>query len=346
MKKINLLSMLISMAMVLSMITFSSCTKEGPQGPAGTNGENGINGTDGTATCGACHDMSETVETKILQWGNSIHATGGNYARNSTDCAICHTSQGFRERVLTGADTTASVILNPSNINCYTCHDIHDTYTVADWGLRVTDPVTLFVGGATVDFGKGNICASCHQARPTPMPDVNNPSGLYNITSSHWGPHHGPQSSMMTGAAAFMVGSGYPTTNPHMDVVDKCVTCHMADGYGAETGGHTWTMARSNGAVNTTGCLDCHHTDAEANQHITTLDAQIEDMMSQLMTLLVADSVFTESGSLITGNHPNIVAGCAFNYIYVEEDRSMGLHNPPFVKALLQNSIDALQSRN
>lgn len=334
--------MLISMAVVVSMITVSSCTKEGPQGPAGTNGENGINGTDGTATCGACHDMSETVETKILQWGNSIHATGGNYARNTTDCAVCHTSQGFRERIVTGAETTADVITNPSNINCYTCHDIHDTYTVADWKLRVTDPVTMWATGNTIDLGKANLCASCHQARPSDMPNVDDGNGSYVITSSHYGPHHGPQSSMMTADAAYMVGTGYPTHNPHMDVTDKCVTCHMADGYGAETGGHTWTMARSNGAVNTTGCLDCHSAD-EAVAHITTLDETIQGYLDELGALLVEKGVLSASGSIVPGTYTNDVAGAAFNYVYVMEDKSMGLHNPPFAKQLLQNSIAAIQ---
>ena len=113
MKKFNLLTSLLSAAAVVSLFAVSSCTKEGPQGPKGE---------DGNATCGVCHDFSETVETKILQWNNSVHATGGNYERNTTECAVCHTSQGFKERILTGAHETAADISDPANINCYTCH--------------------------------------------------------------------------------------------------------------------------------------------------------------------------------------------------------------------------------
>jgi hypothetical protein len=331
------------------MITFSSCTKEGPQGPAGTNGENGINGTDGTATCGACHDMSETVETKILQWGNSIHATGGNYERNSTDCAVCHTSQGFRERIQTGADTTVDVIHNPSNINCYTCHDIHDTYTVADWGLRVTDPVTFWATGETFDFGKGNLCASCHQARPADMPTIsNNPLDSFKITSNRWGPHHGPQSSLIVGSAAYKLGSGYDN-NPHASITDECVTCHMADAYGSQAGGHTWNMTYSlHGAedFNVPGCLasNCHLSDPTGK--IEDLQTEIQGKLDQLQALLEAAGVYNAGTDLANvGMYQNNVAGAYFNFVYINEDRSLGVHNPNFARMLLDNSIAALSSQ-
>jgi len=126
MKRLNVFSVIVTLGFVTAMI-FSACTKEGPQGPPGQDGEDGINGQDGNATCGVCHDNSETVEIKIEQWGNSIHAIGGHNFENRTTCAPCHTSQGFKEVVNTDTTATLAAVENPSNINCYTCHKIHDT---------------------------------------------------------------------------------------------------------------------------------------------------------------------------------------------------------------------------
>ena len=156
MKKLKLLSMFCSVAMVVSLIVISACTKEGPAGPAGkdgTNGEDGINGTDGTATCGVCHDNSEGVETKIAQWGKSKHAIGGTNFENGTTCAPCHTSQGFKEVILTDSTGVVASPMDPANINCYTCHKIHDTYAAADWELRKTTASPSWLAKNTFDFG-------------------------------------------------------------------------------------------------------------------------------------------------------------------------------------------------
>lgn len=344
MKKINLLSMFLSVAAVASLIIVGACTKEGPQGP---KGEDGIDGKDGNATCGVCHDNSETVETKILQWGNSVHANGGNYERNTEDCAVCHTSQGFKERIETGAQTTAEVIHNPSNINCYTCHMIHDTYSVDDWALRSTDPVTFwFDGSTTIDIGKGNLCAQCHQPRPSDFPDVNDPDGAFEITSSRFGPHHGPQSAVLTGNFLYMVGSGY-SNSAHKNASEGCVTCHMADAFGSQAGGHTWNMTYDyHGAeeFNTAGCLECHENADDVMNSIEEWEPEFLALAAQLDTMLINLGVLTSSGSAVTGPTTNKIAGAVWNYRTLAiEDKSNGMHNPKFAKKILENTIASLQ---
>jgi formate-dependent nitrite reductase cytochrome c552 subunit len=258
---------------------------------------------------------------------------------------LCHTSQGFRERIVTGAETTADVIHDPSNINCYTCHDIHDTYTVADWTLRVTDAVTFWASGNTYDFGKGNICASCHQARPADMPDVNNPEGIFTVDNSRWGPHHGPQSSLFAGDAAFKIGSGYDN-NPHAAITDACVTCHMADAFGGQAGGHTWNMSylyHGSEEYNTAGCVECH---SDPTQKIEDLKVEIQGKLDVLQALLDSAGIYNANNQLAnTGDFPNVVAGAYYNFEYIGQDRSFGVHNPSFTKTLLDNSISALEAR-
>lgn len=39
-----------------------------------------------------------------------------------------------------------------------------------------------------------------------------------------------------------------------------------------------------------------------------------------------------------------VLAQAFFNWIGLEEDRSLGVHNPSYVKALLKNSIEAVEA--
>ena len=346
MKKINLLSMLFSAALVVSLIVIAACTKEGPQGAPGKDGENGINGTDGTATCGVCHDNSETVETKIGQWATSFHATSGLQMENATGCAPCHTSQGFKEVVNTTNTATAAVIENPANINCYTCHKIHDTYAANDWELRKTTPMTFWLTQETVDLGKANICIQCHQPRTAyAIPDVTQPDADYVITSKRFGPHHGSQGATYTGSGYYKVGTGYENT--HTVITDACVTCHMATAAGYYAGGHTFKIYNEDaGSINTAGCVTCHSDPAALAANITTLQTEVTDKLAQLGVLLQTAGIYnpaSTSGYAVPGTYSNKIAGAYWNWESLTEDKSLGVHNPSFVRRILDNTIASLQ---
>lgn len=349
MKKLNLLSMFLSVTVVVLLIVISACTKEGPMGPPGkdgTDGEDGINGVDGTATCGVCHDNSETVDIAAAQWGKSLHAIGGHNFENRTTCAPCHTSQGFKEVVNTPNTATEAAIENPANINCYTCHKIHDTYSEADWELRKTSPHTAWLTGETFDFGTGNICASCHQPRTSyQIPDVSNPSGDYTIASnqSRFGPHYGAQSSTLTGTAYYLVGGAYSNSS-HINIPNTCVTCHMASPIGYYAGGHTFSMLNTyEDEYNVAGCVPCH-TAAEAEELMVEFPAEIQALKDELKNLLIDAGIYnTTTGLAVPGTYSNNVAGAFWNYKSVDSDHSMGVHNPKFVKKILENSIAVFQ---
>jgi hypothetical protein len=342
MKKMNFLTMILSVAVVVSLIVVTACTKEGPQGPPGEDG------MDGNATCGACHDNSETIEIISAQWGHSIHAIGGHNFENRTTCAPCHTSQGFKEVVNTDTTATLVAVQNPANINCYTCHKIHDTYATADFELRKTTPIKFWLTGETVDLGAGNICAQCHQPRTSyAIPDVNNPNGDYVISSSQrrFGPHYGSQGATISGTAYYLVGGGYSNSS-HLGIDNTCVTCHMGDAIGYTAGGHSFNIYDGEeGAWVTSGCAPCHTAD-EAVDLIEGFQPEIEALVEELGTLLVAKGIYNPegtSGTAVPGTYTNDVAGAYWNYKSVTEDRSGGVHNPKFVKRILEQSISVLQ---
>lgn len=366
MKKVNLIYLL-SVVLFGAMIMMGSCTKEGPAGPAGSNGtdgvdgtdgEDGINGTDGTTTCIECHDNSESLLTISSQWEVSVHATGHTFERNGTSCAPCHTSQGFLERMAAGAMETTEDILNPNPTNCYTCHMIHDTYTPADLAFTYADATDYWFnpnGDATPDFGSGNLCANCHQSRiADPFPTVGS-GDTYTITSFRYGPHHGPQSQMLAGFSGYEIEGSYTYTNsPHTGIENSCVACHMAEDAGTPAyalGGHSFNVAYD-GDLNQAGCVGCHpdgiEDETEAMQE--EVHGMLEELHYKLIDMMIADS----SGYLLgddgenrasSDNPANLSAneaGAFFNFKFVEEDRSAGLHNYKYARALLTNSLEAL----
>lgn len=362
MKKSNSFYFILTM-FVAAMVILASCTKEGPAGPAGADGkdgvdgEDGIDGQDGTATCVQCHDDSQALFAKTLQWENSVHATGGTFARNGTSCAPCHVSQGFLERMAAGTMETATAISNPNPINCYTCHWIHRDYEVTDIALTYTAPVDYWHTGEAakvdIDFGQGNLCANCHQSRiPDPWPTVGS-SDTYTITSFRYGPHHGPMAQVLGGFGGFEVpGSKTYTNSQHTNIENACVACHLAEASGVETGGHVMNVAYD-GDLNEAGCVACHPDGIadETAEEQEEVHMMLEELHNLLITLQVSDS----SGYLLgddgvnrasSSNPANLTAneaGAFFNFKMIEEDRSGGVHNLKYSKALLTNSIEALQ---
>jgi hypothetical protein len=304
-------------------------------------------GQNGAENCMDCHGNSQLITAKVFQWERSVHATGGHYERNTASCAGCHTSQGFLDRLATGGTTASMDIENPLPQNCYTCHMIHTTYTEEDWAFTQTQPVTFWVGGETVDLGKGNLCISCHQARvPDPaLPPVGE-NATYMVTNKRYGPHHGAQGVLFTGSSAYKVGTGYENSSHTTLVPDACITCHMAKVLGANlAGGHTFRVESEEGELNTNGCALCHTDEDALLDRVDEVQAEIANLLDSLgnkmhdLGLLDADLEY----AVVPQEFTSVQLGVLWNYQFVKEDKSGGVHNYKFTKTLLENSITALE---
>jgi hypothetical protein len=269
-----------------------------------------------------------------VAWEESRHGSGTAVfeAGGNPSCAGCHSGGGFADRVAAGVnpDKVETADPNPSRADCRACHQIHTTYTSDDWALRTTDPVALYaVEGSTFDGGKGNLCVNCHQPRRV-FPAAEN--GIIKGISSHWGPHHGPQSAMLLGVAGAGV-EGKP--GPHYAAVgDTCVGCHM----GGENAVHTFSP-------DVATCQGCH-ADAESFD-IDGVQTKVQEMGNQLGELLLAAGLINENSP---DGHPTVTeapekqALALYNWLYVmHEDKSMGVHNPDYAEALLQAGLDAMK---
>lgn len=344
-------------ALGFSLITIS-CT--GPEGPAGPPGKDG---TPGTAVCGVCHESSTFLLAKQRQYHNSLHYLGETYDyANRTACAPCHNNEGFHETLITKADTVVAAIPNPTPVNCRTCHNVHKKYDTTDFALTYKDPVTLKYGGQTVDFGEGNICTKCHQARTfSPVPTVGGDS--ITVTYFRWGPHYGVNSNVVAGIGGFEIPGpeSYPSTNPHKNFIkDGCVTCHMAPSIYSVVGGHSFKMEgelEGSEIQNVSACAstNCHPgaTKFDIDGKVT----EIKDLIAQLRQLLIDKGLLDVSRNtdgnvlseyiMLPGNKPKkfsaVEAGAVLNYLILAKDRSNGIHNYKYTKALLVNTINALQ---
>ncbi len=335
-----------SFIMIFGMFNtvFTGC-KEGPIGPtglAGSNGTNGTNGVNGSTRCESCHNVSTSLKSKIMQYQASTHSTGGNFERNTTDCAPCHTHEGFLETLSTGADSTVASISNPTPQNCRTCHNIHTEYDTTDFDLRTTDPVTLRINGATVDLGKGNLCIRCHQPRtPDPLPVVG--GGSVDITSSYWGPHYGAQAVIFGGTGGYeVVGSETYQNSYHATLTSGCGTCHMPDPYGTQAGGHTLKLSYSyHGSMRdyTPACTNCHSTLTDFDRN--SVQTEISGLLDSLKTKLLAVNVIDSTDHAVDTIQTSIHAGALMNYLLVLKDGSKGIHNTKYSRALLINAIES-----
>ncbi|MBN4082794.1 hypothetical protein JYT50_00265 [bacterium AH-315-A23] len=358
MRKLNLIGFLM---ILVSSFAFIQCTTEtivGPQGIAGidgidgTNGTNGTDGTDGvdgigTASCIACHSDThrEPIESSYVQSTHSNQSmmyTGQTLAEytNRTSCAECHSNEGYIEFQETGAVT--AVIDNPTAISCTTCHDKHGTFDFDndgfDHALRSFGPMELrnLDLNYTIDYGdKSNNCIECHQPR-TAFPEDDG-AGMFTVTSPYYGPHYGAQSTMLEGIqGAEIAGSTtYPTavSSTHRNGA-SCISCHMGEPNG-EDGQHTMLPT-----LNT--CVTCHGTGAETL--MANLQGEIDGYSTELEGLLKEQGILNADNKAVPGEHPILIANAFWNWKFNYSDHSKGIHNPAYTKALLKNSIEALEA--
>ncbi len=305
------------------------------------------------------------------------HGKGTYIARgNSASCAPCHSGAGHVEWIKEGRPVdqyglpaSISDVPETTKITCAACHDPHDPANehqlrFADTQLGDGTPVTMEL------YGTGAMCMDCHRARRNAPTYAENPANA----SSHYGPHHGPQGDLLLAAnhPIFKDENGneiqFPTS-PHAIAIlpgheetDACNNCHMggeakvdADGNVILVGGHSWNMNDAEGNDFVEACAPCHgnigssftdkkyyingNADLDGNGVAEGLQLEVKGLLEQLALLLPpvgVNEVVLESGD--TTLTPSIMRS-AYVYVWIEEDRSFGIHNPAYTVGLLDAAI-------
>jgi hypothetical protein len=306
--------------------------------------------------CFGCHSDSDVALREArIQYANSVHAAAETSNRNRLyqasyrSCERCHTHQGFIEYT-TGVPANGE---NFTAIECFTCHAPH---TTGNLGLRVTSAVTL-LNGATFDRGPANLCATCHQSRSNVLTTVIDGVNM----NSRYGPHHSNQGDMLIGENAYEYsGFTYANSWHSTGVTEGCVMCHMSPSKHETLGGHSWWMRNEDhGYENFSGCnaLGCHDTaplttidrlaDADFNNNgtIEGVQDEIRGLADTLLGLLVTANLTNASGVPVS----RVVttadsAGAVYNYVFIEEDRSFGVHNTNYSVGILESAINFLRT--
>lgn len=354
----------------------------GPAGAAGVAGADGADGLDtSAASCISCHS-NEHRDPIYAAYDLSFHSKGKtegavNYAGPRAACAQCHSNEGYVDFITKGSTNPTGyyglsepeIILddngtpddpsddfpelgefgeilysnNPvpvvSPISCTTCHDTHKSFDFErdgnDFALRALDPVTLITDNTVIDYGGGsNACIGCHQPRREFSGDPDG-DGMFFISSSHWGPHHGPQATLLEGIQGAEIAGSVPypavASSTHRQGA-SCVSCHMGATDDGSNGLHTWIPSDN-------ACTACHTT---VPTEVTGLAADM-DHLGELLE--AAGALHFEDGAWhpVKGNVPINVGEAAWNFLFIYEDMSNGIHNPAYAKALISNSIEAIQ---
>jgi hypothetical protein len=307
--------------------------------------------------CNQCHDDA-THHPYGTEWLNSVHAVTTTIPAGNASCVGCHTAYGFIARIdsitndvssITNIDSiTTNDNLSYAPINCQTCHEPHGNTNPTNnpHMIRALASVTLMDGTVVTNAGEGLLCMECHQAREE--------AATYASTyHSNFGPHHGPQADMLEGANGYTYGQVIASSD-HASISNTCVACHMqiipsTDPAFLYAGSHTFNVSSSNEDL-VAACQQCHGTTLTTfNFPVENFDGysmdqgvqtQVQDLLNQLAALLPGGEANVANNSVsptASWTAPQLEA--AYNYMFVQNDGSLGVHNTAYAVGLLQASI-------
>jgi hypothetical protein len=333
----------------LANIQCENCHGPGSQHYYSIGNTSMISKTLASGDCNQCHD-APTHHFKAAEWYNSRHSVA--VEETGSSCGRCHTAQGF----VNFAAGAPAVSTPYEVITCAACHEPHDATNPHQ--LRTEADVTLMdtsrPGGATVvtNGGMGKLCMQCHISRR----DAVTYAESYH---DHYGPHHGPQTDMFVGANAITYGQEIPSSAHRDAVEDACVTCHMQENEGTPSfthaGGHTFNMKWDSGTnvyEMTEACVECHgevegfdfkRQDYDGNGVVEGVQTEVKGLLSKLALMLPPVGVpkpdHSPDNLAVDASWTQPQLKAAYNYLFVVEDGSYGVHNLSYAVGLLKASI-------
>ena len=199
----------------------------------------------------------------------------------------------------------------------------------------------------------------------------------FGALSSYAAPHVPAQGDVLTGHNAYFMpasGGAFGTTNysPHARITDSCVQCHMVrslppallSDYGNTN--HTFLASLDI-------CTKCHGIDSGlAGKLQMDTQAALDQLLSNIQTAIATQATGTYAGNIAsvtlatshglpvvnltyvagspaTGVNPNVVvpastdagqtlAKAIWNYYLINNDSSLGIHNPEFIRNVIGNT--------
>jgi len=359
----------------LANIQCENCHGPGSQHLGSGGGTNFIAVSYNAGDCSQCHDaMSHHYYS--AEWNNSLHAspTRTPSGANRPACVRCHTAPGFANYIANVGNTNGfGTNTLYEAISCQACHDPHDDSNPHQ--LRVGTSVLLADDVTTVtNAGAGTICMVCHRSRNG---SVTNSIVKYPLLQQTWeggsafGPHDNPASDMLEGVNGWTYGKAIPNS-PHANVVSNtCVGCHYqpiasSDPAFTLAGGHSTEMSYINTNGNevpvTYACTPCHGklttfdfpvADYNGDGIIEGVQTEVQHLLDKLSTLLPPTNYYANANNYqgdgkvkssvsTQTNWPAKYLQAGYNWQFVNNDESHGVHNAAYAVGLLKASIGNL----
>ncbi len=264
--------------------------------------------------------------------------------RNDPKCLRCHSGEGFLERIgdpIVPAAYNASVSNVKWGITCQVCHTTHDPVT----GLGHRKSPDPKVG--VVD------CGDCHNWQFEVL-DQQVPSESAFATGYPGMRVRHPQREMNAGTGLF----GVAAMGDFMDDVE-CAECHMPETRELRPSHRFHVMlpgdAEEWGVIeNGDSCTPCHPTRTRAQLQVSIDEWQDEtrDLIAEATSTMNAARLRqgwtgTETAFIATTSvDPQVIAykKAFHNRDFVQNDASVGAHNPPYAKAGLEYAIRVARS--
>ncbi|MBC8096390.1 MAG: hypothetical protein H7Y43_11300 [Akkermansiaceae bacterium] len=296
--------------------------------------------------CAQCHD-SLTHHSKTAEWSRSGHAVAPR--QTSASCVRCHTAEGFARYT----DGMTAVSTGYEAITCAACHDPHDASKPHQ--LRNVGPIALMDNKTVVsNAGAAALCMNCHMARRDATNYVEVTAG-----GSTFGPHYSCQTDMLMGVNAITYGKEIVSSAHRDSVTNACISCHMQTVSSGpaftHAGGHTFSLTWDGGTTNTTAddievldaCVKCHgniesfdlkRQDYDGNSLVEGVQTEVKGLLAKLALLLPPVGT-PKSAIAINSGWTKQQLRAGYNYLFVQEDGSFGVHNTAYAVGLLKASL-------
>lgn len=256
-------------------------------------------------------------------------------------------------QAMSRAELLEFVHVSHASASCGNCHDPHrktnnltstgnqahlrrKTFNLSTAGIAPGAPVKDYT---TYD----HICASCHNGRGANPSDAALTAGTVRPNM-----HYNPQHNMLLGISGVEGSGPIIRQGAHTDTPDQCVRCHLPDRR------HTFTVSFDR------SCQPCH-TAADAAARSAVVRSEFLNSLLTLRTRLerwaqqkFGDPILWNYTSLISAEGrtppdqaqvPIEIKRARHNYYFVLRDRSLGIHNTPYGRHLLNVAhaqLDAL----
>ncbi len=273
--------------------------------------------------CLKCHYFPSHRATYVPRdYTISSHSKGIDSASQQEQCSECHSAfQAIYK--LDSSKTKYKLRTGEPQISCQVCHDSHNSKNhvgLETDSLNIRQPaaVKLKDNSIIVSGGRGKLCMTCHHS-----------SAKADTTKSFpfEGPHF-PQADMLSGTNVFASGKGFQESMHLNLITNSCVQCHMTN----RDGGHTFKPSLD-------ACTECHPGYDEDSLSLS------QNTVKRLLSTIAGKFPMTDTPIVkIKPSYTSIQRIAAYNYLFVNNDGSYGIHNYSFTLDLLRRTDSLLNT--